>query len=320
VAAALAAGLVAVPAGSSSGSSASLTVQLVPGAVSAGQPALAVATFQNLGQATLPNVVVDLHFPTGLTVPAAPAGCTRPSGSLANVVCSLGDVSRGQTRHTYVTAHVSKTLSASTNIHVTFALRVGPGLPAPILTGASAQVLASTDASNRGNCKATPTTLVAVHENQVTALPSPPKASPSLGLPCTPLSVGVDPAPVAPAGVTFKTQEAAVVIPDLVHPTIVKLTFPNEELPDEKWENDIPAGRTPSFDNPNPLWLVNPTTGRLFVVPKCVGGDKLPAGWHSCVLEVHATDTGTGPTNDLDQGWIKLLVQGVGFGDPRYMG
>jgi len=312
----MAAGLLAVPAGFA-GANASLTVQLVPGAVSAGEPALAVATFRNIGHDTLPNVVVDLHFPSGLTVPATPAGCTRAAGSLVNVVCSLGDVPGGKTRHAYVTANVAKSLGSTKSIHVTFALRVGPGLPAPILTGASAQVLESTDAANRGNCKAVPSALVAVYENQITALPSPPKASPSLDLPCTPLAVGVAP---APTGRGFKTQEANVGLPDLVHPAIVKLTFANETLPDEKWEDDIPPGRQPSFDNPNPLWRIDPKTGKLYVVPKCLSGGKFPAGWRSCVLEVHATDVNGGPSSDLDQGWIKLLVQGAGFGDPRYVG
>jgi hypothetical protein len=316
VAAALAAGLVAAPLGSAA-PNASLTVQLAPGAVSAGQPALAVATFRNIGHATLPNVVVDLQFPNGLTVPATPAGCTRANGSLLDIACSLGDVVGGGTRHVYVRADVAKNLGTTRSIHVTFALRVGPGVPSPILTGASAQVLASTDAANRGNCKAVPTTLVAEYSNQVTALISPPKANPSLKLPCTPLAVGVDP---APAGRGFKTKEAAVGVPNLVHPAVVKLTFPNETLPDEKWEDDIPAGRQPSFDNPHPLWRFDPETGKLYVVPRCLAGGKFPAGWHSCVLQVHATDVCCGPSDDLDQGWIKLLVQGSGFGDPRYMG
>ena len=53
-----------------------LTVQLVPGTVSAGQPALAVAAFHNVGATTLPNVVVSLHFPKGFTIKNAEA-CTR---------------------------------------------------------------------------------------------------------------------------------------------------------------------------------------------------------------------------------------------------
>ena len=53
-----------------------LTVRLVPGTVSAGQPALAVAVFHNVGAAPLPNVVVSLHFPKGFTIKNAEA-CTR---------------------------------------------------------------------------------------------------------------------------------------------------------------------------------------------------------------------------------------------------
>ena len=45
--------------------SATLTVQLVPGAVSAGEPALAVATFHNVSGVTLPNARVTLALPEG---------------------------------------------------------------------------------------------------------------------------------------------------------------------------------------------------------------------------------------------------------------
>ena len=74
------------------------------------------------------------------------------------------------------------------------------------------------------------------------------------------------------------------------------------------------------MDNPNPLWIYYPDTGKKFVVPRCNAGPAFPQGWHSCILKVIATDTGNGPSDDLDQGYITLLVQGAGFGDPRYLG
>jgi hypothetical protein len=306
-----------LPAGSSAtgGPNVVLSVRLVPGTVSAGQPALAVAVFRNVGATPLPNVVVSLHFPTGLTI-RNPNGCTRVGSSNTDADCSLGTVPAGRTIQASVTAQVAKSLPHQSQIHVQFALRVGAGRPTPILTGASAQVLASSDSANRGSCLAAPRAISATLAGQVTALPAPPKADPSLDVPCTPLSVAVAPPPV---GQGFHAQMSSVGLPKLTQPAVVKLTFANETLPDEDMIDNVPPGRHPSMDNPNPLWLYNPDTGRLAVVPRCKAGNQFPGGWHSCILKVIATDTGTGPNDDLAQGYITLLVQGAGFGDPRYV-
>jgi hypothetical protein len=291
-----------------------LSVQVVPGTVSAGRPALAVAIFRNTGRTDLPHVVVSLHLPPGMTVKDA-GDCTAVSGSVTDVDCTLGDVTAGTTMRANVTAQVAKNLGKATSLHVQFALRVGPGRPSPILTGASAQVLASSDASHRGSCEVHPTALSASLNRQITSLPAPPTVDPSIKVPCTPLSVAVSP---KPEGQGFKTNIASVGLPKLVHPAIVKLTFANETLPDEKWIDNVPAGRHPAFDNPNPLWLWFPS-GAKRVVPRCIksaAGPTFPTGWNSCVIKVIATD----PYGDLDQGYITLLVQGQGFGDPRYLG
>ena len=311
--AAVAAAVAVAAAPVSAGPNATLTVQVVPGAVSAGQPVLAVATFRNVGAEALPNVVVDLHLPAGLSLAGVPAGCSRPGGSAANVVCSLGDVASGATRSADVSAEVSRNLGSSRSVRVSFALRVGPGRPAPILTGASARVLASSDASNRGSCHRVPSTLTATLDNQVTALPSPPVAAPSLHLPCTPLAVGVEPKP-AKGG--FVTDVARVTVPTLERPAIVKLTFPDETLPDEKLIDNLPAGAVPSYQNPDPLWRLDQKTGRRYVVPRCRPGPRFPQGWRSCIVSVRSLDT----DGDYDTGTITLLVQGAGFGDPAYVG
>jgi hypothetical protein len=309
--------LVLPAAGSSAGRpNVILSVRLVPGTVSAGQPALAVAVFRNVGSTVLPNVVVSLHFPKGMTI-SNPNGCTRVGSAGTEADCSLGDVPAGRTAQTSVTAELAKTLPHQPEIQVQFALRVGQGRPKPILTGASAQVLASSDAANRGSCLATPRALSATLDQQITALPSPPKADPSLNVPCTPLSVAVSP---APGGKGYKTQMSSVGLPKLTHPAIVKLTFANETLPDEDMIDNLPAGRHPSMDNPNPLWIYHPETGRRAVVPRCAPGNQFPPGWHSCIVKVIATDTGYGPSDDFDQGYITLMVQGAGYGDPRYLG
>ena len=293
--------------------SATLTVQLVPGAVSAGEPALAVATFHNVSGVTLPNARVTLAFPKGLSVVAAP-NCGKVTAATRNVVCGLGDVPSGVTARAYVSARLSGRLAQNASIRVTFALRVGNGAVAAILTGASAKVLASTDAANRGSCRKVPASLTAVLDEQVTSLPSPSTAAASLKLPCTPLAVGVNPAPPG----DYKTKLANVDLPQLSKPTIVKLFFPNETLPDEGLISNVAPGEKPSLDNPNPLWRLDDKTGKRFVVPRCLPGPTFPAGWHSCIISVLADPND--PAHDYDSGTITLLVQGTGFGDPRFIG
>ena len=312
--AAVAAAFAVAAAPISAGPNATLTVQVVPGAVSAGQPVLAVATFRNVGAEALPDVVVDLHLPAGLSVARVPAGCRRPGGSATNVVCSFGDVPRGRNAERRRQRRGEpEPPRVPASVRVSFALRVGPGRPAPILTGASARVLASSDASNRGSCDRLPSTLTATLDDQVTALPSPPVAAPSLHLPCTPLAVGVEP---KPARGGFVTDVARVTVPTLERPAIVKLTFPDETLPDEKMIDNLPAGAVPSFQNPDPLWRLDSKTGKRYVVPRCRRGGRFPQGWRSCIVSVQSTDT----DGDYDTGTITLRVQGAGFGDPAYVG
>ncbi len=190
----------------SAGANATLTVRLVPGAVSAGQSALAVAVFHNVGPVELPNVVVDLHFSSGLTVGTAP-GCATVGGSAVEAVCSFGAVASGASRKAYVTARVSKNLGQAQKVNVHFALRVGPGRPQPILTGASAKVLASNNDSEKGSCSAKPAPIT--RDARTTRRPrsSPPSAAAaSLDLLCTPLTVGVEP---KPASGGYKTKIAS---------------------------------------------------------------------------------------------------------------
>jgi hypothetical protein len=259
---------------------------------------------------------VSLHFPKGFTISKA-EDCTAIPGSKVDVDCALGDIARGATKSANVIAVVDRSLPKAENVNVQFALRVGAGRPKPIVTGASAHVLASTDGANRGSCLPVPRALSASLGAQVTALPAPPIADPSLQVPCTPLSVAVSPKPV---GQGYHTDMASVGLPKLVHPTTVKLTFANETLPDENMIDNVPAGKHPSMENPNPLWIYYPDTGKRFVVPRCNAGPTFPQGWRSCILKVIATDTGNGPSDDLDQGYITLYVQGAEFGDPRYLG
>jgi hypothetical protein len=290
-----------------------LTVQVVPGIVSAGEPALAIASFSNLSPVTMQSVAVTLRFPPNLTVVQSP-GC-KPTHSTGVIVCGFGDVEKGHSARAAVSARVSSHLQENSKISVKFSLRVGLGHPAPILTGASAKVLASNDAAHRGACLPKPRTLTATFESQLTSIPSPPTVDPTLRLPCTPLSVGVLPTPDFPGLIT---KVASLDLPRLKQAAIVKLTFPDKTLPDENLISNLPAGAHPSFRNPNPLWKINPVTGVRTVVPKCRPGPAFPAGWHACIVKV--TAEGLDPLHDYDAGTITLLVQGTGFGDPRFVG
>ncbi len=111
------------------------------------------------------------------------------------------------------------------------------------------------------------------------------------------------------------TAVSTVELPSLQHPARVVLRFPDETLPDESLIDNLPAYKVASFDNPDPLWVLEPGNARR-VVPPCPTGPKLPVGWQSCVASVSASD----PDNDSDAGTITLLVRGAGFGDPRFVG
>jgi hypothetical protein len=299
-----------------------LTVQLVPGVVSPGKPELAIATFRNLSPVALPGVVVTVHLPRGFTV-VSPGTCLIAKKSAGTIACPLGEVAAHSTITASVISRAPKTISEETSVKATFALRVGSSKPNPILTGTSAKVLASNNNAEKGSCSVKPAPITATLNNQQTELVAPTAAAAALHLLCTPLTVGVE---AKPASGVYKTQISSVGLPQLKHPTVVKLTFPNETLPDERWIDDIVPGTKPAFDNANPLWMFDAKApGGKRVVPKCTAAHTFPAGWLTCVLQVHAIDVPsqnglTDEADDYDKGWIKLLVQGTGFGDPRYIG
>ncbi len=299
-----------------------LTVQLVPGVVSPGKPELALATFRNFSPVALSGVVVTVHLPQGFTV-VNPGKCLISKTTAGTVACPLGDVGPHSMTRASVIARAPKTTPQETSVNATFALRVGSSKPNPILTGTSAKVLASNNDAEKGSCSAKPSSVTATLNDQQTTLVAPSAAAASLGLLCTPLTVGVE---SKPASGSYKTQISSVGLPELAHPTVVKLTFANETLPDEKWLDDIVPGTKPVFDNPHPLWMLDAKApGGRRVVPRCTAAHTLPNGWLTCVLQVHAIDVPSrgeplNESNDYDQGWIKLLVQGTGFGDPRYIG
>ena len=289
-----------------------LTVQLVPGTLTPGQNALAIVELANTGTDTLTDVKVTLRLPSSISAFGAP-GCTPVGGSGAVVTCPFGKVAKGATAQAFVVTRVARRVQREQHLKVVFLLRVGPGNPAPIVSTSAAVVLASVSTrASEGSCLKVPKTLSATLHRQTTELPSPPVADPALRLPCTPLAVGVLPKPRSGG---FRTGVSTVDLPKLTRPATVVLRFPDENLPDENLIHNLPPGAVPRFDNPDPLWVIDPAHAKR-IVPLCKGGPRLPVGWQSCVARVLAND----PDSDGDAGTITLLVRGAGFGDPKYVG
>ena len=186
-----------------------LTVQLVPGEVSAGQPALAVAA------ASATSAPVDAPerrrqppLPLGAHGRRTPAPARAVAGSSVDVDCSLGDVASGapqRERHCAAWAGVS---AGRRSVNVQFALRVGSGRPDADPDRRLGQGARLERRRPPRSCLPVPRTITATLDDQVTALPSPPRASPALGVPCTPLSVAVDAEARRPAA-TRRTSRAS---------------------------------------------------------------------------------------------------------------
>jgi hypothetical protein len=298
VAAALVAA-VAAARGTGAPPSQSLTVQVAPGTISGGQPALAVATFTNNRAFVLKKVVVTFSFPVSVAVTAP--GCTPASGPASTVACSLGQVGIGGTAKAVVT-FVAPGSAGSFQVggHAAW----GAGADFVNAQSQVAQIFAATDPTHVGTCTTGAGNLDAELNGQGTELTRLPAADPSLGLPCTPVAVGVEP---RPSTVGFGTDIAIVDIPRLREPATVDLTFRDGELP------GTPANPNQLREIPDPTNL-NPAT--FFVVPRCQSGNVIPAGFDSCVVGVFPQD----PDGDADAGIITLRVQGTGLGDPRYVG
>ena len=306
----LAAALALAPGGGAAHPNLTLTVQLEPAAITPGQQALAILTFHNTSSQALTGVSVTVQLPPTLSA-VGTSGCVPAHRAGRLVACTLGSVAAGALQRAFVVARVANRLPAERKLGVGFVLHVGSSLP--VSSSATATVLGAGEGSKSGTCLARPRTLTATLDLQTTELPTPPTASSALRLPCTPLAVGVLPRPGG-----FATGVATVELPSLSHPARVVLRFPDELLPDEYLIKNLPAGERPSFQNPDPLWRVNPANpgARRTVVPPCAPGPRLPVGWQSCVAYVIASDA----DGDGDTGTVTLLVRGAGFGDPAYVG
>jgi hypothetical protein len=288
LAAAIGAAVVAV--GTATAASPALTVQAAPGTITVGQPALAIATLTN-GSIALTGVTIKFTFPLGVAVTAP--GCSPESGVTSSVTCGVGKLAANAA----VTKFVKFVAPNVSSLQVGGTATWSPHSTASA-TSNVARVFPADDPSHTGTCTTGHGSLDAELSGQGTEVPTVPSPDPSLHLPCTPVSVGVDPRPETSH---FGTDIASVELPRLLQPATVQLTFRAGELPG-------------THSNPNSLReipnLANLDPSTFIVVPLCSGG-TIPSGFDACILGV-APDS-------LDGGVITLLVQGSGF-DPSFVG
>jgi hypothetical protein len=304
----------------SAGTSAALTVQVLPGSLSAGQTGLAVVSLVNNGKSTLTHAVLTVTFPSAVSV-TAPQGCAPATGSTSRVACSVGKLGEGTSVKRTISFDVP---AGSSSLQLTAVAtwnsdsrghgedhgfsaprgRLNDGRSFLTATSAPATVFPTGDSTHVGTCATSSAgSLDAELDGQGTELPSVPTVDASLGLPCTPLALGVEPQPAGfPAG--FTTDVAVVDLPLLQQPATVLLSFPDEKLPGSR-DNRNPLREFPSW----------PDTSVVVTVPQCQGG-AIPSGYDACIAGVTPND----PDRDADAGTMTLLVQGSGLGDPRFAG
>ena len=188
---------------------------------------------------TLPNARVTLDFPKGLSVVAAP-NCGKVTAATRNVVCGFGDVraavspgptsargSRASSRRTRRSGSPSRFASAT-------------GRSQPILTGASAKVLASTDAANRGSCRKVPASLTAVLD---AADHLPALALDGGGKPQASVHAARRRRQPGPAGWDYKTKLANVDVPRALEAHDRQALLPERDASGRELDLERRAGR-----------------------------------------------------------------------------
>ena len=151
---AMVAALVGVARVEASGS-ATLSIALAPGSVTAGQNALAIATFTNNGPSTLTHVLVTLTFSSSVSIFSAP-GCTPGSGPTTTVSCAVGNLKKGAVQQIFVTYIPGVTGQLTVNGTATWDAGTqsnGNGGSGDSVSAASTSALVFTSGgANAGNC------------------------------------------------------------------------------------------------------------------------------------------------------------------------
>jgi hypothetical protein len=264
-------------------SNASCVTQFVaPHVVTANSDAVSITQFTNQSDVlTATHTVVRVTFQSPVTVksitlfvngskvfsnpppsPASPNPCTPPALPITEMTasCSAGDIAPGGTVKLVVR------FSTNTGVTLTGAASYGDDSQSSVdtLSIANATIVA------QGGCFNTAQTTVAAGTTTQTTKAIVGRVAPSLGLPCTPVSAGVDTDPAhRPAGfqnvsfAEFKPPAESAFGTVTVRFTSVPAGFVLKEL----------TGSDPTSAS---SWTV---------VPNCVSGGLPPSGIDSCVFK-----------------------------------
>jgi hypothetical protein len=251
------------------------------------------------GTGTATHVVMTLDLPVALLSPTS-SNCSRSTSSPAGFNrfrCDIGTVKAGMTATRFVRFTAPSTATTYTvNGSVTFDNGSGgaPGggsVNTTLTKTGQTTVFAATDTTRAGNCTGSASTpSVSFHDAQSTSI-SGAVASSSLGLPCTWVFVGEDP---APSGSGILSLISFFGLPPTDSPATVVIDFFSLPGPFAS----LTLFYLPNYPNgPNPLAKV--------LWPACVGG-ALPPNETACLLSLEQVGAGARAT---------ILALGTG-GDP----
>jgi len=253
------------------------------------------------GSGTATHVVMTLDLPVALLNPAS-SSCSPSASSPAGFnrfTCDIGTVKAGKTATRFVTftapeTAATYTVNGSVNFDNGSGGAPGGGSKNTTLTmSGQTTVFSATDTTRAGNCTGSASTALTSHDPQRTSIAA--TADPSLGLPCTWVFVGEDP---APPGSGILTLISFVGIPPTTTPATVVITFASLPVPFADFEISFLPNYSPS--NPD-------LTGKA-VLPSCTATPVPPA--LSCLQSLVPFGEGAQAT---------ILLQGTG-GDPGYAG
>ena len=252
------------------------------------------------GSGTATHVVMTFDLPVALLNPTS-SGCSPSASSPAGFnrfTCDIGTVKAGKTATRFVTFTAPSTAATYTaNGTVNFdngssGAGGGGGQNTSLTKSGQATVVAAASTTRAGNCTGSASTPPAsFHDTQSTSV-SGATASSSLGLPCTWVFVGEDPA----GGSGLLTPISFVGLPLTTSPATVVITFFSLPVPFSQFD----IFYLPNYpDGPNPLDSV--------LLAACVGG-ALPPNATACLQSLVPLGTGAQAT---------ILLKGTG-GDPGF--
>ena len=255
------------------------------------------------GSGTATHVVMTLDLPVALLNPAS-SSCSPSASSPAGFnrfTCDIGTVKAGKTATRFVTFTAPSTAATyMVNGFVNFdhgsgGAKGGGSKNTTLTKSGQTTVFSSTDTTRAGNCTGSASTPSAAGIDLQSTSVSGAIADPSLGLPCTWVFVGEDP---APSGSGILTSISFVGLPLTTSPATVVVTFFSLPVPFADFEISF----LPSYSPSNP-----DLTGKA-VLPSCTASPVPPA--LSCLQSLVPFGTGAQAT---------ILLLGTD-GDPGYGG